>query len=52
MMESHTFFQTKIMRYHHMMLYHKQKQLIMHNYHMGEFFQNKNYAISLYGAVS
>ena len=34
MMESHNFFQTKIMQYHHMMLYHKQKQLIMHNNHM------------------
>ena len=34
MMESHNFFQTKMMRYHHMMLYHKQKQLIMHNNHM------------------
>ena len=34
MMESHNYLQTKIMQYNHMMLYQKQKQLIMHNNHV------------------
>ena len=50
MMESHNFFQIKIMQYHHMMLFQKPKQIIMHNDHRMEshnmmeshnFFQTK-----------
>ena len=47
MMESHNFFHTKIMQYHHMMLYHKQKQLIMHNNHIGEFFQGGFFSLEV-----